>query len=77
MEARSYDVVLFLYVLHHAADDQPLLDEARRVLRDGGCLLIAEDSVDVEQGSRRRVHIFLGHAKDPGSGQCPPQFSRL
>ena len=79
MEARSYDVVLFLYVLHHAADDQPLLDEARRVLRDGGCLLIAEDSVD---GLWNRVltvgfHIFLGQAKDPGSGQCPPQFSRL
>jgi SAM-dependent methyltransferase len=44
--ARSYDVVLFLYVLHHAADEQPLLDEARRVLRDGGVLLIAEDCVD-------------------------------
>ena len=46
VDSRSYDVVLFLYVLHHAADDQPLLDEASRVLRDGGCLLIAEDSVD-------------------------------
>ena len=46
VESRSFDVVLFLYVLHHAADDQPLLDEARRVLRDGGCLLIAEDCVD-------------------------------
>jgi SAM-dependent methyltransferase len=44
--SRSFDVVLFLYVLHHAADDRPLLDEASRVLRDGGCLLIAEDSVD-------------------------------
>lgn len=46
VDPRSYDVILFLYVLHHAADDQPLLDEARRVLRDDGCLLIAEDSVD-------------------------------
>ena len=44
--SRSFDAVLFLYVLHHAADDRPLLDEASRVLRDGGCLLIAEDSVD-------------------------------
>jgi SAM-dependent methyltransferase len=46
VDSRSYDVVLFLYVLHHAPDDQPLLDEAGRVLRDGGCLLIAEDCVD-------------------------------
>lgn len=46
VDSLSYDVVLYLYVLHHAADDQPLLDEARRVLRDGGCLLVAEDSVD-------------------------------
>ena len=46
VDSRSYDVVLFLYVLHHAADDRPLLDEASRVLRDGGCLLVAEDSVD-------------------------------
>ena len=38
--------VLSLDVLHHAPDDQPLLDEAGRVLRDGGCLLIAEDCVD-------------------------------
>jgi SAM-dependent methyltransferase len=50
-----------LYVLHHAVDDQPLLDEARRVLRDDGCLLIAEDSVD---GLWNRVltvgfHIWL------------------
>ena len=60
-DARSYDVVLLLYVLHHAVDDQPLLDEARRVLRDDGCLLIAEDSVD---GLWNRVltvgfHIWL------------------
>jgi len=71
VEARSYDVVLFLYVLHHAADE--------RVLRDDGCLLIAEDSVDGLWNSVLTVgfHIFLGQAKDPGSGQCPPQFSRL
>ncbi|MGD0771958.1 MAG: class I SAM-dependent methyltransferase [Candidatus Solibacter sp.] len=46
VESRSFDVVLLLYVLHHAADDRPLLAEASRVLRDGGCLLIGEDSVD-------------------------------
>ena len=46
VDAGSFDVVLLLYVLHHAADDQPLLHEANRVLRERGCLLVAEDSVD-------------------------------
>jgi SAM-dependent methyltransferase len=46
VDAQSYDVVLYLYVLHHAADHPALLREANRVLRDGGCLLVAEDSVD-------------------------------
>jgi SAM-dependent methyltransferase len=60
-DSGSFDVVLLLYVLHHAADDQPLLDEAHRVLRDGGRLLIAEDSVD---GLWNRVltvgfHVYL------------------
>src|ERR1035441_154933 len=56
VDSGSFDVVLFLYVLHHAADDQPLLDEASRVLRDGGCLLIAEDSVDgLWRSEERRV----------------------
>jgi SAM-dependent methyltransferase len=46
VDSRSYDVVLLLYVLHHALEDRPLLLEAGRVLRDGGALLVAEDSVD-------------------------------
>jgi SAM-dependent methyltransferase len=46
VDSGSFDVVLLLYVLHHAADDQPLLLEANRVLRQHGCLLVAEDSVD-------------------------------
>lgn len=46
VESNSFDVILLLYVLHHAADDEPLLLEANRVLRDDGCLLVAEDSVD-------------------------------
>ena len=46
VNAHSFDVVLVLYVLHHAADDEPLLRESSRVLRDGGLLLVAEDCVD-------------------------------
>ena len=46
VESESFDVVLLLYVLHHAADDEPLLREARRVLAGDGTLIIAEDVVD-------------------------------
>ena len=46
VESGSFDVVLLLYVLHHAAEDHPLLEEAHRVLRDGGLVLVAEDSID-------------------------------
>ena len=46
VESKTFDVVLVLYVLHHAADDEPLLREASRVLRDEGHLLVAEDCVD-------------------------------
>ena len=40
----SVDAVLFCYVLHHAADAVPLLEEARRVLADGGRIVIYEDT---------------------------------
>jgi SAM-dependent methyltransferase len=46
VDSGSYDVVLLLYVLHHAEDDEPLLREAGRVLRDQGRLLVAEDCID-------------------------------
>ena len=46
VESGSFDVVLLLYVLHHAADDDALLQEAKRVLSENGRLIIAEDSVD-------------------------------
>jgi SAM-dependent methyltransferase len=46
VETGSFDVVLLLYVLHHAADDEPLLQEANRVVREPGRILVAEDSVD-------------------------------
>jgi len=45
-EPKSHDAILLLYVLHHAADDEVLLNEAHRVLRDGGRLLVAEDNVE-------------------------------
>ena len=61
VEDRSYDVVLLLYVLHHAADDEPLLREAGRVLRDRGLLLVAEDCVDTlwDKILTEGFHIWL------------------
>jgi len=61
VDSGSFDVVLLLYVLHHAADDEPLLTEANRALRDGGRVLVAEDSVD---GLWNRIltvgfHVYL------------------
>jgi SAM-dependent methyltransferase len=56
-----FDVVLLLYVLHHAADDLTLLREARRVLAPGGCVIVGEDRAD-GAGQRLRTkgfHVFL------------------
>jgi len=39
----SFDAVLFCYVLHHAQDVSVVLNEMRRVLRDGGLAIIYED----------------------------------
>lgn len=46
VKSESIDVVLLLYVLHHASDDEILMREARRVLAKEGRVLIAEDMVD-------------------------------
>lgn len=39
----SFDAVLLCYVLHHAQDVAVVLNEVRRVLRDGGLAIIYED----------------------------------
>lgn len=46
MSSGSFDVVTVLYVLHHAADDLAILREARRALRPGGRVVVAEDMVE-------------------------------
>jgi len=43
MADNSVDAVLFCYVLHHAQDIHAMLNEARRVLRGGGQVVIYED----------------------------------
>jgi ubiquinone/menaquinone biosynthesis C-methylase UbiE len=44
---RSYDIILFSYSLHHQ-DCVKALDEAKRVLRDNGSILIIEPSTESE-----------------------------
>jgi SAM-dependent methyltransferase len=44
---RSYDIVLFSYSLHHQ-DCVQALDEAKRVVRDNGSILIIEPSAESE-----------------------------
>jgi malonyl-CoA O-methyltransferase len=39
----SFDTVLLCYVLHHAQDVSVVLNEIRRVMRDGGLAIIYED----------------------------------
>jgi SAM-dependent methyltransferase len=44
VESNSLDVVLFCYVLHHAQDLESLLNEVRRVLCEGGQVIVYEDN---------------------------------
>lgn len=39
----AFDAVLLCYVLHHAQDQPAFLREVRRVLRDGGLVVVYED----------------------------------
>jgi len=56
-----FDVVLFMYVLHHAADDGALLHEAARVLAPGGVVLVGEDRVETLAEKLRTIlfHLWL------------------
>lgn len=44
VESSSLDAVLFCYVLHHAQDIELLLSEVRRVLCEGGQVIVYEDN---------------------------------
>lgn len=62
---RSFDVVLYRYVLHHIAYQGPLapaFGEAARLLRPGGAL------VAMEPGSRHPVGVGLALANRVGAG---------
>jgi SAM-dependent methyltransferase len=46
VEDDSFDAILLCYVLHHAQNLEVMMDELRRVLRDGGLAAIYEDIPD-------------------------------
>jgi SAM-dependent methyltransferase len=56
-----FDVVLLLYVLHHAADDRAVLAEARRLLAPGGVIVVGEDRADTWRARLRTkaFHVWL------------------
>jgi SAM-dependent methyltransferase len=43
VENQSFDGVLLCYVLHHAQNSYQIMSEVRRVLRDGGLVVVYED----------------------------------
>jgi len=57
----TFDTILFLDVLEHIKDDQVAVDEAKRVLKKGGLILITSPALsfiwsahDSDQGHKRR-----------------------
>ncbi|MEZ4403495.1 MAG: class I SAM-dependent methyltransferase [Kofleriaceae bacterium] len=57
----QFDVVLLLYVLHHAADDRAVLAEARRLLAPGGVIVVGEDRADTwrQRLRTKAFHVWL------------------
>lgn len=64
-EANSFDVVYSNTILHHIPDPLPFLQEARRVLRPGGTLLIRD--LFRPESSERIAELVQLHA----SGESP------
>ena len=72
-----FDVVQFLYVLHHAADDLALLREARRVVADDGRVLVARLAGDpalrvaFDVGQKHELTVLAGGCRQPSGGREP------
>jgi ArsR family transcriptional regulator len=61
LEDASLDVAILMLVLHHVAEPSRVLKEARRVLRAGGRLLIADMCAHEREEYRLQMgHVWLG-----------------
>lgn len=64
----SFDAVLLCYVLHHAQDQPAFMREVRRVLRDGGLVVVYEDIPETAwDAAACRVHDRTWRAR---TGPC-------
>ena len=75
----SFDAVLLCYVLHHAQDQPAFLHEVRRVLRDGGLVVVYEDIPEaVWDAAACRAHDRAWRAR---TGPCTfrlwPEWRRV
>lgn len=61
LDDASLDVAVLMLVLHHVAEPSRVLKEARRVLRAGGRLLIADMTAHEREEYRTQMgHVWLG-----------------
>ncbi len=61
LDDASLDVAVLMLVLHHVAEPSRVLKEARRVLRAGGRLLIADMQAHEREEYRTQMgHVWLG-----------------
>jgi ArsR family transcriptional regulator len=64
LRASSVDLALFSQALHHAASPQRALDEAMRILRPGGKVLILDLAAhSFEQARELYAHVWLGFSE--------------
>ncbi len=69
LDDASLDVAVLMLVLHHVAEPARVLKEARRVLRAGGRLLIADMCAHEREEYRTQMgHVWLGFDERPLRG---------
>jgi SAM-dependent methyltransferase len=69
----TFDVVLSLEAISHYLDYEPFLDEAHRVLRSGGVLVISDGNNGLNPLVRRHTHrVWASHEADPRTEEVDP-----